>query len=85
MDGQGTVIVATLAAGGIRLAGQFKKLGPSPEHMRTILGTFILTGILLLVAEFQPASAQALAVAVLVTALALNGSDVFALIGDLVK
>lgn len=85
MDGQGTVIVSTLAAGGIRLLGQFKQKGPSPEHVRTILGTFILTALLLLIAEYQPGSAQALALAVLVTAVALNGADVFALIGDLVK
>lgn len=84
MDSERIVIVAGVAAGGLKLAADIAKNGRTPENVRVMVGTALLVAALLLIANFWPDVAQALAVAVLVTSLAMNGGEFFKLLTSLV-
>lgn len=74
MSGQETtVMVATLAAGGINIAAQLVERGRGEHMARPIIGTFLAVGALLLLANFWPDAAAGLAVVLLVTSAVLNG------------
>ena len=67
------IIVAGVVAGGIRLAAQFAEKGASQEHMKTIIGTFLMVALLLLMAEFSPKIARGLSVVIVTTSVVMNG------------
>lgn len=85
MDSERIVIVAGVAAGGLKLASDYRKNGRTPENVRVMVGTCLLVAVLLLIANFWPDGARVLAVAILVTSIAMNGGDFFALLAGLVK
>lgn len=68
-----TVVVSTLAAGGITLAGQLAERGRGEHLMRPLIGTFLATGALLLLANWAPDIAAGLGLILLVTSLVMNG------------
>ena len=78
MDSERVVIVAGVAAGGIKAAADFRKHGRTQENVRVMVGTALLVAALLLIANFWPDAASAIAVAVLVTSIAMNGGEFFA-------
>jgi hypothetical protein len=83
MNPERTIIVCGLAAGGIRLVGRFVAVGRSPEHMRTVIGTFLLIALLLLIAEFAPDMAKGIAIVVLTTSVVMNGEPFLKIVGKL--
>lgn len=84
MEAEKIIIVSGLAAGGLKFAADWPKVGGTPDAVRVVAGTFVLIALLLLIANFWPDGARALAVAVLVTSVAMNGGDFFKLISSLV-
>lgn len=68
-----TVVVSTLAAGGINIAAQLVERGRGEHLARPIIGTFLAVGALLLLANFWPDAAAGLALVLLVTSVVLNG------------
>jgi predicted anti-sigma-YlaC factor YlaD len=75
-----TVIVGTLAAGGINLASQLATRGRGEHLMRPVIGTFLAVGALLLLANFWPDAAAGLALVLLVTSFVLSGRPFIAVI-----
>lgn len=86
MTGQGTVIVAGLAAGGLHLSWRVvEDEADEVGNMRIVVGTFILVALLLLIGEFWPEGARGLAIVILVTSIVMNGGPFFKMIGSLVE
>lgn len=86
MTGQGTTIVAGLAAGGVHLGARFGRNAADVDgNMRVIVATFILIALLLLIGQFWPEGGRGLAVLVMVSSMAINGRDLATLLGSLVE
>ena len=78
------VVTSAAVAGGLNLAVQLKDKGTGTHLARPVIGTVILTAVLLLVAQWWPAGARGLALVILLTAVVMNGGKVFDLISSLV-
>lgn len=66
------------------MAVLLKERGTGSHMLPPLLGTALLAGALLLIAEFWPAGAKGMSIVILLTALVMNGGKVFQLIGSLV-
>lgn len=68
-----TIVVAGLAAGGLNIMAQLATKGRGEHMNRPIIGTFLAVGALLLIANWLPDLAAALALVLFVTSLVMNG------------
>lgn len=71
------VIVLTIVTGGVTLIRQVSERSASKNLMKTVIGTFILTGGLLLIGEGDESLAEAMALLVATTSVLVNGAKAF--------
>lgn len=79
-----TIVVAGLAAGGLNVAAQLVNRGRGEHLNRPIIGTFLTVGALLLMANWLPDLAAALALVLFVTSLVMNGRPFVTVLNKLV-
>lgn len=78
------ILAAVIGAAGLYLVVQIKDKGVTDDVYRVILGAFLLTAFLMLLAEILPDVARGLSLVILLTAVVMNGGQFFKLITSLV-